>query len=154
MIVRLSVFPTMLAVVLSGLMGCATAGPREAPPTTPDLTPISGQALSATGLQVLACVRQAWTAGTFDMVGDDGESRLVRFTCQGAEANVLFDALAQRSAAINSEWTQGSATYRSTERIEHSLYGVDLCRRQASPDQTGSADYQCQFNLNLGGFIR
>lgn len=140
-------FLALVGICLGGLSGCASQGGAEVPAAGPDLTPIAGQAVTPTGHLVLTCVRQAMDAFTFDMVGDDGDSRLIRFTCRGGEAEALFNALAERSAAIGSEWQTGTVTYRSTERIERNLYGSDMCWRDAD-------SYACQFNLNLGGFIQ
>ncbi|MBU1323659.1 MAG: hypothetical protein KJ676_00295 [Alphaproteobacteria bacterium] len=124
---------------------CATGGGGPAPP--PDLTPIPGSPLTPTARLVLACVDQAQTSGGVDMIAeDDGEGRMVRFTCTGAPAEALFAALAPRSTAIGSEWVEGGIVHRSTERMQENLYGIDFCRR----DGGGHA---CVFNLNLGAFI-
>ena len=131
------------------LDGCATTGGGDGGSAAgPNFTPVPGQAVSGHGYLVIACVNQAIQNQTFDMVGEtDGDNRMIRFTCDGGPAVMLFNALAERSAAIGSEWTEGTAVHRSTERVERDLYGSDICTRD------GDA-HHCRFNLNLGGFIK
>jgi len=132
------------APVVLALAACGGSPPPQ--PVAPDYSPVPGQAVTTGGQMVVGCVRQAIQADRYDMIGDDGESRLIRFTCEGAEAQRLFDALAVRSAEIGSEWVDAGVTFRSTERIQQNLYGADMCSRDG-------AGYRCTFNLNLGGFI-
>lgn len=140
----------MAMIAALALGGCATmggGGGSEAA-SAPDFTPVPGQAVSGNGYLVIACVNQAIERQSFDMVGEqDGDNRMIRFTCDGGPALMLFNALAERSAAIGSEWTEGAVVQRSTERVERDLYGSDICTRD-------SEAYRCQFNLNLGGFIK
>jgi len=127
------------------LGGCATGG--DAPPGPPDLTPVPGRPLTPTARLVLACVDQAQTSGGVDVIGDDGEGRMIRFTCTGDVAQGLFEALGPRSAGIGSEWVEDGVVHRSTERMQANLYGLDFCRSEGST-------HACVFNLNLGAFIR
>ncbi len=154
MIIRNLSFLASVCLGTALLVGCATTNRPTARAEEPDLSPIVGQAVTPAGHLVLACVRQALATNTYDMVGDDGDSRLIRFTCGGGEAEALFNALADRSANIGSEWQAGAVTYRSTERAARNLYGVDLCWRDAITYGDERATYACHFNLNLGGFIR
>lgn len=135
-----------LTAVLMALTtaACATGGGGTAAP--PDLAPVAGRPLTPTGRLVLACVDRARTSGGVDMIADDGEGRMIRFTCTGAPAEALFGALQPRSAAIGSEWIDGGVVHRSTERMQRNLYGLDFCRRDG-------AAHACVFNLNLGAFI-
>ncbi len=139
-----------MRVVTAALMAlttaaCATGGEETARP--PDLTPVPGRSLTPTARLALACVDQAQTSGGVDMIAeDDGEGRMIRFTCSGAPAEALFAALEPRSTAIGSEWVEGGVVHRSTERMQENLYGLDFCRRDG-------AAHACVLNLNLGAFI-
>jgi hypothetical protein len=125
---------------------CAGHGGGGEASGPPDLTPIPGRPLTQTARLVLDCVDQAQTSAGVDMIADDGEGRMIRFTCTGATAEALFGALAPRSAAIGSEWVEDGVVHRSTERMQEDLYGLDVCRRDG-------AAHVCVFNLNLGAFI-
>ena len=134
----------VLAATTLLLGGCATGAGETAGP--PDLTPIPGRPLTPAARLVLACMDQARTAGGVDMIGDDGESRMIRFTCTGDVAQGLFEVLGPRSVEIGSEWVDGGVVHRSTERMQENLYGLDFCRRAGST-------HACVFNLNLGAFV-
>lgn len=135
-----------VALMALSTAACATGG-DEIERLRPDLTPVLGRPLTPTARLALACVDQAQTSGGVDMIAeDDGEGRMIRFTCSGAPAEALFAALEPRSVAIGSEWVEGGAVHRSTERMQENLYGLDFCRSE------GSA-HACVLNLNLGAFI-
>lgn len=139
--------------VCAVLSACATTDGAETG-STPDYSPVSGRALSANAGLVLACLDEARAAGRTDMIGDDGDSRLIRFACEGVPAQALFDAMAERSAAIESEWRNGAVVFRSTEKIQRDLYGADVCSRDSVSYGAEGATYRCQINLNVGGFIK
>jgi hypothetical protein len=140
-------------LAMLALNGCATVDAPDGA-SAPDLGPIAGQPVSAHGYLVVACVNQAIQNQSFDMIEEaDGENHMVRFQCDGGPATMLFNALAARSAAIGSQWSAGTVLYRSTERIEHDLYGSDLCWRDIAASDSRAAIHGCQFNLNLGAFI-
>ncbi len=129
------------------LSACASPGSGETL-GPPDLSPIPAHPLTANGYLVIACVNQAIQNQAFEMLAEeDGDNRLIRFICDGGPALMTFNALGDRSAEIGSEWTEGDAIIRSTERVERNLYGVDFCRKQAET-------YRCEFSLNVGGFIK
>lgn len=139
-----------MRVVTAALMAlstaaCATGGGENE--RLPDLTPVPGRPLTPTARLALACVEQAQTSAGVDMIAeDDGEGRMIRFTCTGGPAEALFAALEPRSAAIGSEWVEGGIVHRSTERMQENLFGLDFCRREGTT-------HACVLNLNLGAFI-
>jgi len=50
--------------------------------------------------------------------------------------------------AQGNEFTHEGRTFRSTEVVQHTLFGVDYC----STD--GRGDYACVITLNTGAFLR
>jgi len=91
-------------------------------------------------------VAAAAAAGTYDRV-QDGDTRMIRFSCSGPVARAFYDGLAEHSAAAGSEFQHEGRTYRSTDKVERDLFAVDHC----VVDRQGSA--QCAVNLNVGGFL-
>ncbi|MES2860747.1 MAG: hypothetical protein V4701_04710 [Pseudomonadota bacterium] len=91
------------------------------------------------------CIAQAAGAGTYGHASDD-DSSLILFTCTGTPARVFYEGLAVRSAAIGSEFVSEGRTYRSTNRVERDLFGVDYC-------STAAGQYQCVITLNAGEFL-
>lgn len=124
------------------LGGCAAGAAGVAPA---DLTPLPDQSLTANGRLVLACVDQAVRSGSVSAVRDE-DAGLIRFACDGPPAEALFQALGPRSRRIGSEWREGAAVVRASERVVEDLYGVDLCRADGPR-------HACQVHLNVGDFM-
>lgn len=132
-------------VLAAGLAACAHAPePATAPP---DYAPIVGDSAPPNARLYADCIGQAVASGTYDRVHDP-DTELIRFTCTGAPARAFYDGLAARSAAVGSEFSSGGLTYRSTERINRNLFGLDFCA-------TDAADHaRCEINLNAGTFLQ
>jgi hypothetical protein len=135
---RILILPLILLVA-----ACAS-GPGA---DEPDFAPLSTTPLLGNGRLVLDCVQFAIEAGTVVAVRKD-DAGLIRFTCDGPVAKALFDGLAERSARLGSEWTEGDGeiTARATERINEDLYGVDVCR-------SSSMKVWCEAHFNVGDFM-
>lgn len=135
------------AILLAGalaLSACASVSRRPAEP--PDLAPIPGSPATMQAKLYAACVGQAASAGSYDITSGGG-ARLLRFTCAGAPARGLYDALQAWSAARRSQWTANGRTWRSTGKIVKDLFGADYC--SVGP----AADFQCAITLNVGPFL-
>jgi len=93
------------------------------------------------------CIAQAIARGR---VGhdQDGDSNLLRFTCDGAPAAAFFAGLEAWSAEIGSGFEHEGRRYRSTTRVQRDLFGVDHCSVDAS-----GADGRCSVVLNTGPFL-
>lgn len=134
----------LLALCASALLGaCATHPPAD---VTPNLTPIAG--VPEPRAKIYAdCIGQSAAAETYDR-SSDASTDLIRFTCTGAPARAFFDVLEARSAAVGSQWTAEGRTWRSTNRVNRDLFGVDYC------SAGGAGDVQCVISLNAGPFLR
>lgn len=144
--------PLLAASLLSacaGLPGLAGmgGGNASAVATAPDYTPVSGDLPSPRGRLYADCIAQAAGNRAY-LRGQDEDSTLLLFTCTGAAARAFYDGLAEHSAAIGSEFTSQGRTFRSTDRVQRNLFGVDYC----STD--GRGDYACVITLNTGAFLR
>lgn len=137
---------TYVALLCGAMLAsaCATSDDR---PAAPDYAPIPALPMTDNGRLILACLQQAMDTGALGRISDDENSGLIRFTCVGAPATALFEALGPRSAEIGSEFAVDSVIHRSSERIQENLYGADLCRVRTS------GGHECEINLNLGGFL-
>ena len=147
---------TLIAPLLAAsLLGaCASfpslpsfGGGAAAEPMAPDYTPVPGELPSPRGRLYADCIAQAAGNRAY-LRGQDEDSTLLLFTCTGAAARTFYEGLAEHSAAIGSEFTSEGRTFRSTDRVQRNLYGVDYC----STD--GRGDYSCVITLNTGAFLR
>lgn len=132
---------------LSGLPGLGAGSRESGPGSGPDYSAVVGELPSPRGRLYADCIAQAAGNGAFlRAVSDD--STLLLFTCTGAAARAFHEGLEAHSAAIGSEFTSRGRTFRSTDRVQRTLYGVDYC----STD--GAGDFQCVISLNTGAFLR
>lgn len=113
----------------------------------PDYTPVSGELPSARGRLYADCIAQAAGNRAY-LRAQNEDSTLLLFTCTGAAARAFYEGLAEHSAAIGSEFSSQGRTFRSTDRVQRNLFGVDYC----STD--GRGDYACVITLNTGAFLR
>jgi len=149
--------PGLLAPILAAsLLGACAALPGVAglsgrtasvTPSSPDYTPISGELPSPRGRLYADCIAQAAGNGAF-LRAQSEDSTLLLFTCTGAAARNFYEGLEVHSAAIGSQFASAGRAFRSTDRVQRNLYGVDYC----STD--GAGDFQCVITLNTGGFLR
>lgn len=128
---------------LPGLGG----GDAQEVATVPDYTPVPGELPSPRGRLYADCITQAAGNRAY-LRGQNEDSTLLLFTCTGAAARAFYEGLAEHSAAIGSEFTSDGRTFRSTDKVQRNLYGVDYC----STD--GHGDYACVITLNTGAFLR
>lgn len=129
---------------IPGLPGMGGRAPEMA--TAPDYTPIAGE-VPPSGARLYAdCLDQAATNRAY-VTAKDEDTTLLLFTCTGAAARAFYDGLEVRSLAIGSEFTSAGRTYRSTDRVQRNLFGVDYC----STD--GAGEYACVITLNTGDFL-
>ncbi len=120
---------------------CASAPDGSVGP--PDFTPIA--ALPAPRAALYAdCIAQAAASGRYGRAHDG--VHVVIFTCEGPPARMFFDALADFSAAQDSEVTTGERVIRSTTKIERDLFAADYCERRRST-------YSCAISLRTGEFV-
>ena len=124
------------------LAGCATAGGEAA--VAPDYTPPAGDPAPRAKLYA-DCAGEAAQAGRNDRVRD-GDTTMVRFTCTGAPAQAFYAALGPWSATRQSQWTAQGRTWRSTNRVQRNLFGVDYC-------SSDGAAAECVITLNGGAFL-
>jgi len=137
---------TYLALLCGAMLAsaCATSDGED---TAPDYAPIQTLPMTDNGRLILACLKQSMDTGALGRISDSESSALIRFTCVGAPATALFEALGPRSAEMDSEFTIDGVVHRSSEQIQENLYGADVCRVRAS------GGHECEINLNLGGFL-
>lgn len=128
-----------LAAALT-LAACATTPEPSGPP---DYTPITATPAPRAALYA-DCIAQAAASGRYGHAYD--EVHVVIFTCDGAPARSFFEALADFSAAANSEAIVGDRVIRSTTRVERDLFAADYCERRA-------AAYSCAISLRTGEFV-
>ncbi len=127
----------------AALTACAHAPEPVAGP--PDYSAIAIQPSVKAGLYA-ECIAQAAEARTYGRAHDE-DTEMVLFVCSGAPARAFYDGLASRSADVGSETSVGGLTYRSTNRVQTNLFGVDYC-------QTDGRTYACVISLNAGEFLR
>ncbi|MES2835010.1 MAG: hypothetical protein V4707_09930 [Pseudomonadota bacterium] len=148
---------TLIAPILAAsLLGACASLPRlpgfgggdaSEPVAAPDYTPVAGELPSLRGRLYADCIAQAAGNRAY-LSARDEDSTLLLFTCTGAAARTFYDGLAEHSAVIGSEFTSEGRTFRSTDKVQRNLYGVDYC----STD--GRGDYACVITLNTGAFLR
>ena len=136
---------TLITAASAALAACATA--PEAPAGPPDYSAIVTAAAPPNAGLYVDCFSQAITTRSYGSADDGDGSELLLFSCPGAPARALFDALGPWSARIGSEFQMNGRTARSTARIERNLYGVDYC------SATGGADHRCVITFNAGDFL-
>lgn len=149
--------PGLLASVLAASLLGACAALSDMPgfpgrtaagtPLSRDYTPVASELPPPSGRLYADCIAQASGNGAF-LRAQSEDSTLLLFTCTGAAARTFYEGLEAHSAAIGSQFTSAGRTFRSTDRVQRNLYGVDYC----STD--GTADFQCVITLNTGAFLR
>lgn len=90
------------------------------------------------------CVGQATRQNTYGR-SHDASTEMVRFNCDGAPARAFYEALDAWSLEQDTRWEHNGWRYRSTNRVQRDLFGVDWCASD------GTA-YACVINLNVGEF--
>lgn len=128
---------------LPGLGGGGGPGPMA----TPDYAPIAGEMAPPQARLYADCISQASGNRAYQRARSD-DSTLLLFTCTGAAARAFYEGLEARSAAIGSQFVSDGRTFRSTEVVQRTLFGVDYC----STD--GRGDHACVITLNTGAFLR
>ena len=130
---------TLFLLVLSA---CATVHAPQAGP--PSLVAAVGQPAPAQARYYADCIAQATQTQSYDR-----ENNWLRFHCTGAPAAAFYNALADWSAAHNSQLAGEGRTWRFTERPQHDPSGLDSCWRSASD----ATQYGCTVVLNVGDFL-
>lgn len=133
----------LVGLAVMSMATCATAPEASGPA---DFTPIAGEPAPPNARLYADCLAQAAAGGAYRR-GSDADTEMILFICSGAPAQAFYDALAVRSAAIGSEQAVGGLTYRSTNRVQRDLFGVDYC---VSGDPAGP---RCVISLNTGDFL-
>lgn len=151
----MSCFP-LRALAAAGLTavvaaGCATAPDQAAMP--PDYAEIRVTPPPTNARLYTDCFAQAIAAGTLGRASDrastDGSGdELLLFTCDGAPATAMFEALGPWSTRIGSEWRTDGRVWRSTARVQQNLFGVDYCS-----DAEGGGQARCVITFNAGDFL-
>lgn len=136
---------TLLALTSLAVTACAS-GP-DVPAGSPDYSAVATLPPSPRARLYADCVAASVAAGAYAHA-QDADTDMVVFTCDGRPARAFYEALAERSAAIGSQFTHDGRTWRSTNRVERNLFGVDVC----STDD--AADFRCSISLNAGGFLQ
>lgn len=134
----------VVALGALGLTACATT--PDAPSGPPDFTAIATHPSDRARLYS-DCIGQAIARNAYGRASD-GDAELILFTCQDGPARAFYDGLAERAAAVGSEVQAEGRTFRSTNRVQRNLIGVDYC----STD--GEGDHECVITLNAGEFLR
>ena len=135
----------VLILAAAALSACVASPEPLPPPPASDFT--EPATLEAPGKSILYtdCIAQAIERGATKRVSGDG-IELLRFTCTGAPAQRLYEALGVLGGNGGSTWTEGGRTFRSTFEIRKNLLGADYC-------STGPGGAACQINLNTGPFL-
>lgn len=129
----------LLALVL---VGCAHK--PEAPVGPLELKLAAGMPSNAHADVYANCMK----AATSTPAGVDRESPMImRFQCAGEPAKAFYDALGAFSARLGTELSGEGRTFRTTQKIQRDLNGVDHC----STDNKG--DYRCVIVLPTGKFV-
>lgn len=138
---------TLAIVAFAGLTASACASGPDAPAGPPDYSAVATLPPSPRARLYADCVAASVAAGTYAHAQND-DTDMVVFTCDGRPARAFYEGLAEHSAAVGSQFVHDGRTWRSTNRVERDLFGVDVC----STD--GAADFRCSISLNAGGFLR
>lgn len=131
----------LAALPVIPLAACATTTDTAA---ERDFTPINQGPLTHQARLYADCIEQAARSNTYGRAAD-GDTEMVRFNCTGQPAQAFWTALEAWSLEQDSRWEHNGWSYRSTNRVQQNLFGVDFC----ASDGTG---YQCVIHLNVGGF--
>ncbi len=131
-------------VVFMGLSACAHSGEPVA--AGPDLAPITTVPAPAHARLYADCIGQGIDTGSYARAHDPSTELLV-FTCTGAPARALYDALAERSRIAGSEYSLDGRTLRTTEPIQRDRFGADGC------SWDGATDWRCDIALRTGTFL-
>lgn len=134
-------FVTPALVASVALAGCAST--PDAPAGPPDFTPIAATPAPRAALYA-DCIAQAAAAGRYGHAHDG--LHVIIFTCEGRPAQTFFDALADFSAANDTQVTTGDRVMRATTKIERDLFGADYCEHRGST-------YSCSITLRTGEFV-
>ena len=134
-------------LTLPALLLAACATTPDAPAGPPDYTAVVTTPAPPNARLYVDCFRQAISAESYRAADDGDGDELVLFTCTGAPARALFDALGPWSARIGSEFRSEGRTARSTAKVERNLYGVDYCSAR------DDADHRCVITFNAGDFL-
>jgi hypothetical protein len=134
-----------LLLTLAGLSACATEPGGASGP--PDYSAVATLPPSPRARLYADCVAASVAAGTYAHA-QNHDTDLVVFTCNGRPARAFYEGLAEHSAAVGSEFVHDGRTWRSTNRVERDLFGVDVCYTDAA------TDFRCSISLNAGPFLR
>lgn len=134
-------------LALSGLVASACASGPDTPVGPPDYSAVATLPPSPRARLYADCVAASVAAGTYAHAQNHNTDMVV-FTCDGRPARAFYVGLADHSAAVGSEFVHDGRTWRSTNRVERDLFGVDVC----STD--GAANFRCSISLNAGPFLR
>lgn len=105
----------------------ATCASIPAVPTgSLDCSPIETRPAPSRAGHDAACIAASVAADTCTHV-QDADTDLIVFGCESGPARAFYKALAQRSEEVGAESTFTDQTYRSTDRVLHDLFGIDLC---------------------------
>lgn len=131
----------LAAISAFSLAACATA--PEAP-VERDFSLTSQGAMTPQARLYADCLQQATQLNTYGRAAD-ADTEMVRFNCMGAPAQAFWTALDAWSLQQDSRWERDGWSYRSTNRVQQNLFGVDFC------SSDGEA-YHCVIHLNVGEF--
>jgi hypothetical protein len=128
------------------LSGCITigGGGEDAPAGPPTVIRAPGEPAPAQAKLYADCLAASAAAGAY--VKEPGAD-LLRLTCIGAPARAFYDGLAVWASTGGSGIVAEGRTWRYTQKIEKTPYGLDDC----STD--GAGDYRCTITLNVGTFL-
>ncbi|HEX8470741.1 MAG TPA: hypothetical protein VF633_06490 [Brevundimonas sp.] len=141
---RLMALPVCLVASLS-LAACATVGADDVPSGPPTVIRAPGEPAPAQAKLYADCLAASVVAGTYEK---EPGADLLRLTCTGGPARAFYDGLAVWSTTgEGSEIVAEGRTWRYTQKIEKSPFGLDDC----STD--GTADYRCTIILTVGKFL-
>ncbi len=132
------------ALAFAGLMAlsaCATSH-AEAPSGPPSLAIAAGQPAPTQARFYADCISQSSAAHNYDR-----EENLIRFHCDGATAQAFYDALADYSARVGSQYSADGRSYRFTQALQRNTTGVDYCWR------ADAGSYGCTLVFNAGEFL-
>lgn len=141
-----------LALIILATSGCAHHGARAA--AEPDYRPIAGEPAPPHAALYADCLADAVAHRTYERA-HDADTEVLMFHCHGAPARAFFDALGPWSARIGSQTIRQGRTYRSTNRVQHDLFGVDVCSAYATAGlaEPPIDEASCTISLNAGPFL-
>ncbi|CAN5401351.1 hypothetical protein BH09PSE1_BH09PSE1_10730 [soil metagenome] len=132
-------------VAATSLTACASTGGDPAPSGPPTVIRTPGEPAPRNARLYADCLAASAAAGTYEK---EPEVALLRLTCTGEPAKAFYDALAVWSTTgPGSQIVAEGRTWRYTQKIERSPYGLDDC----STD--GADDYRCTITLTVGSFL-